>query len=145
MPSQPVGVIFNNVITVQVDTETFNKYRRDGKELLKAAKRGDAANLQRLIDQGAPVNFTDQTDHAAALHYIAAHDARPALRVVLGSGKCDFLIRDREGRLPSEIAREYGHDRAMARLLLIKEIRQAQAQDIDPGSLYKLSSRKPAS
>ena len=33
----------------------------------------------------------------------------------------------------------------MARLLLIKEDRQAQAQGIDPGSLYKtVSTRKAA-
>ena len=40
-----------------------------------------------------------------------------------GQPGCDFLVCDWEGRLPSEIAREYGHDRAMARLLLIKEVR----------------------
>jgi hypothetical protein len=32
----------------------------------------------------------------------------------------------------------------MARLLLIKEVRQARAQGIDPDSLYKISARKPA-
>ena len=143
--NQPVGVIFNNVLTVQVDIDTFNKHMRAGKEFLKAAKRGDAAKLQRLIDQDAPVNFIDATDKATALHYVAAYDARPALRVLLASGKCNFLIRDRRGRLPSEIAREYGQDRAMARLLLIKEMRQAQAQGLDPGGLYKLSSRKSTS
>jgi len=140
---QPVRMIFKNVITVQIDAQEFAKDRQEGKELLKAARRGDAAKLQRLIDQGAPVNYTDESDHATALHYIAAYDARPALRVILGSGKCDFLIRDRNGRQPSEIAREHGQDRAMARLLLIKEMRQAQAQGIDPRSLYKISSRKP--
>jgi hypothetical protein len=74
----------------------------------------------------------------------AAYGARPALRVLLNSGGCDFLVRDWEGRLPSEIAREYGHDRAIARLLLIKEVRQARAQGIDPDSLYKISARKAA-
>jgi hypothetical protein len=42
------------------------------------------------------------------------------------------------------LAREYGRDDAMARLLLIKEIRQAQAQGIDPASLYKRPARKVA-
>jgi hypothetical protein len=67
------------------------------------------------------------------------------LGVLLTSEKCDFLIRDWEERLPSEIAREYGRDREMARRLLIKEMRQAQQQGIDPGSLYKVSARKAAS
>jgi hypothetical protein len=73
----------------------------------------------------------------------AAYGARPALRVLLNSGGCDFLVRDWEGRLPSEIAREYGRDREMARRLLVEEMRQARRQGIDPGSLYKISARNP--
>ena len=114
-----------------------------GFEFLKAAKKGNARRLSELLQQDAPVNCVDPVDHAGVLHYIAAYCARPSLRVVIKSDKIDFLIRDWEGRLPSEIAREYGHDDAMARLLAIKEIRQAQAQGIDPGSLYKISSRNP--
>ena len=53
----------------------------------------------------------------------------------------DVNLRERK---MSEIAREYGLDDAMSRLLLIKEVRQAQAQGIDPGNLYKISARKPA-
>jgi ankyrin repeat protein len=113
-----------------------------GLEFVEAARECNAAELQRLIDQNAPVNFIDPVDHATALHYIAAYRARPALRVILKSGRCDFLLRDGQGRLPSQLAREYGHDDAMARLLLIKEIGQAQAQGIDPASLYKRSARK---
>jgi ankyrin repeat protein len=115
-----------------------------GLQFLEAAKDGDAPELEQLLEEQAPVNFIDPVDHATALHYIAAYAARPALRVVLSSGKCDHLIRDAEGRLPSEIAREYGHDRAMARLLLIKEVRQARAQGLDPRHLYKVSARQPA-
>jgi len=126
----------------------MNKKRRVriemGFELLRAAKRGDDVKLGHLLALGAPVDFVDPVDRATALHYVAAYRARPAFRVLVRSGKCDFLVRDWEGRLPSEIAREYGRDRAMARLLLIREVQQAQAQGIDPGSLYKLSSRRPS-
>jgi ankyrin repeat protein len=117
---------------------------RLGREFLKAAKRGDARKIAQLLEQDAPVNFVDSLDLATALHYIAAYRARPALRVLIKSDKLDFLVRDWEGRLPSEIAREYGHDDAMARLLAIKEMRQAQEEGIDPTSLYKISSRKPS-
>jgi len=107
-------------------------------------RKGDAAKLQLLLNNGAPANFVDPVNHATALHYAAAYAARPALGVLLSNEKCDFLIRDWEGRLPSEIAREYGRDREMAHRLLIKEMRQARAQGIDPDSLYKISARKPA-
>jgi ankyrin repeat protein len=127
----------------QVHDEGNEKYMELGLAFLRAGKTCDPVSIQQLLDQDAPVNLVDPVDHATALHYIAAYDARPALRVLLKSGKCDFLIRDRNGRLPSELAREFGRDDAMARLLLIKEVRQAQAQGIDPGSLYKLSARQP--
>jgi ankyrin repeat protein len=115
-----------------------------GLALLAAAKKVDTAGIRYLVNHGAPVNFVDPVYHATALHYLAAYDARPALGVLLASEKCDFLIRDWEGRLPSEIAREYGRDREMAHELLIKEMRQAQAQGIDPANLYKVSARKAA-
>jgi ankyrin repeat protein len=118
---------------------------RLGSEFVEAAKECHATKLQLLIDRNAPVNHRDLVDHATALHYVAAYRARPALRVILKSGKCDFLVRDGQGRLPSQLARELGRDAAMARLLLIKEIQQAQAQGIDVNSLYKRSARKPAS
>jgi hypothetical protein len=114
-----------------------------GEAFVRAAKECNAFKLQKLLDRNAPVNATDFPDRATALHYIAAYRARPALRVLLKSGKCNFLIRDRLGRLPSQLAREYGHDDAMARLLLIKEVQQAQAQGIDPMTLHRRSARKP--
>jgi ankyrin repeat protein len=115
-----------------------------GRQFVQAARECNARKLQLLLDQDAPVNYKDPSDKMTALHYIAAYRARPALRVLLKSGKCDFLIRDGQGRLPSQLAREFGRDDAMARLLLIKEIRQAQAQNIDLESLHKRSARKPA-
>src|SRR4051794_15267175 len=115
-----------------------------GLEFLKAAQSGSARRLQDLFGKSAPVNFTDPTTGATALHYVAAYAARPAFRVLLKTGQCDFLIRDRKGRLASELAGVYGHDLPMERLLLKKEIQQARAQGIDPTGLYKVSARKPA-
>lgn len=114
-----------------------------GLPFLKAAKKGDYIGLRNLLNVGA-LNFVDPVDHAPALHYGALYGARPAFCVLLTRGGCDFLVRDWEGRLPSESAREYGDDRAMARLLLIKEVQQARAQGIDPGGLYKVSKQKAA-
>jgi hypothetical protein len=111
---------------------------------LKAAKTGDADKLKELLREEDPqVNILDHFDRAAALHYIAAYDARPALRIILKRRDLDYLARDRDGRLPSELAREVGNDEGMARLLMIKEMRQAKARGIDPSSLYKVSARKP--
>jgi ankyrin repeat protein len=112
--------------------------------LLDAAKIGDEQQIHNLLDYGVPIDFADPVTGATALHYVAAYAARPALRELIKRERCNFLVRDNRGRLPSQLARQSGHDPAMARLLLIKEIRQAQAQGIDPASLYRRSARKPA-
>jgi ankyrin repeat protein len=122
-----------------------SEYAALGLEFVEAARECDAAKLQRLIDRNAPVDYVDPIDRATALHYIAAYGARPALRVILKSGKGNFILRDSKGRMPSQLAREYGRDAAMARLLLMKEIREARARSIDPTSLYKRSARKAVS
>jgi hypothetical protein len=125
-------------------TAEESEYHAKGKEFVRAARECNARKLQHLINNDAPVNYIHGPSKVTALHYIATYRARPALRVLLKSGKCDFLIHDGQGRLPSQLAREYGRDDAMARLLLIKEMRQAQAQGVDPNSLYKRLARKPA-
>lgn len=99
--------------------------------LLRAARDADAEGLKREIEGGASVNARDWQTGAAALHLTAAQGARPALRVLLATGQCDHLARDRQGRLASELAGVYGRDPAMARLLMRKELQQARAQGLD--------------
>ena len=100
-------------------------------EFLRAAEHGDDETITRLIAQDVPVNMKERLTGAAALHYIAAHDARPALRAIMKSDKLDYLIRDRQGRLPSELAFVDGDDPAMAKLLRMKEERQATERGIE--------------
>jgi ankyrin repeat protein len=99
-------------------------------EFLDSAENGDEERLAKLIAQGVPVNYKRKSTGATALHYIAAYDARPAFRVLIKSKDVDYLARDKQGRLASELAFVGGCDTAMARLLRIKEVKQAQALGI---------------
>jgi len=101
------------------------------KALLRAARNADAEAMKREIEGGAAINARDRETGATALHFVAAQGARPCLRILLASGKCDHLARDRQGRLASELAGVYGRDPAMARLLMRKELQQARAQGLD--------------
>lgn len=96
-----------------------------GREYLSAAERGNAARLQAFIDHSFLVNYQDPETGETALHIVAANGARKALRVLMGTDKCKYLVRDKQGRLPSELAYLYGDDPAMARLLAIKEMHEA--------------------
>ena len=107
------------------------KPRSPDEALLHAARCADAQALKREIAGGASVTARDFNSGATALHYVAAQGARPCLRVLLATGKCDHLARDREGRLASELAGVYGRDPAMARLLIRKELQQARAQGLE--------------
>jgi hypothetical protein len=101
-----------------------------GREFLKAAERGNARMVGAFIEEGFPVNYQDRETEETALHVTAATRARNALRVLLSCGLCNFLLRDKRGRLASEMAYLFGRDPAAARLLRVKERKQAAANGI---------------
>lgn len=109
--------------------------------LLRAARNADAEMMKREIEGGASVNAREPGTGATPLHLTAAQGARPALRVLLASGKCDHLARDRQGRLASELAGVYGRDPAMARLLMRKELQQARGLGVE---LKRRRGQEPA-
>ncbi|MEW8524851.1 MAG: ankyrin repeat domain-containing protein [Candidatus Thiodiazotropha endolucinida] len=99
-------------------------------DFMTAAKRGNAKRLKAIMETGFPVNYQDPVTGETALHISAGCQARKTLRVLLKFGRCDFLLRDKQGRLASELAYLYGRDPAVARLLGIKERKQADANGI---------------
>jgi len=103
---------------------------RLGREFLKAVERGNAPVVGAYIEEGFPANYQDRRTQETALHISAAVKARKVLRVLLDCGLCNFLLRDKGGRLASELAYLFGQDPAAARLLATKERKQAEAQGI---------------
>lgn len=101
-----------------------------GREFLKAARRGNPQMIGAFIEEGFPANYQSPQTGQSALHITAATKARMALRVLVGSGLCDYLLRDHQGRLASELAYLFGEDRAVTRWLRIHERKQAKAQGI---------------
>lgn len=101
-----------------------------GAAFLKAAEKGNSDKISAILDHGFPVNYQDPRTGQAALHIAVACQARDALRVLLKTGECDFLLRDKQGRLASEMAYLYGEDAAVARFLGIKERKQAERAGI---------------
>jgi hypothetical protein len=94
----------------------------------EAIDRGNPRKLEAVLDKGFPVDFKNPATGETALHRLAASGARAAIRAILAREQCNFLIRDNQGRLPSELAYLYGRDPALARLLGNKERKQAHAE-----------------
>ena len=119
-----------------IEDELLPKLRDDkdmnrlGREFLKAAERGNAPVVGAYIEEGFPVNYQDRQTQETALLISAGTTARKVLRVLLDCGLCNFLLRDKGGRLASEVAYLFGHDPAAARLLGTKERKQAEAQGV---------------
>ncbi|MCB9989306.1 MAG: ankyrin repeat domain-containing protein [Rhodospirillales bacterium] len=87
--------------------------------------------MTKCLIKGGNVNERLPGTGETVLHVAAATGARDALRLLIQIEGCDFLIRDNCGRLASEVAFVVGNDPAVARLLRIKERKQAKKQGVD--------------
>lgn len=101
-----------------------------GREFLHIARRGNLRMLSGFIEEGFPVNWQDARTGQCALHVGAAAKSRKALVILVECARCDFLLRDKEGRLASELAFLFGDDPAVARWLRIHERQQAAERGI---------------
>lgn len=97
--------------------------------LLEAVKENSLNATKAALQRDANPNWQDDAG-MTALHHAAATGARTALRALVSSGKCDYLIADKLGRYPSDLAIEWSRDFAVARLLTTKRLQQADAQGL---------------
>lgn len=109
------------------DERTASAFDR---EFFGAAEKGDDVAVLAFLFAGYDPNRTRLRWGDTALHIAATRDARDVARVLIESGRCDYLLRDRHGNLASTNAYLYGRNPALARLLSIKERKQAEAQGL---------------
>lgn len=64
------------------------------------------------------------------LHHAAARGARPGIRLLVGSGKCDYPLTDNQGRYAFELAIEWARDYAVGTLLSKHQVRQAHERGV---------------
>ncbi|MGQ4878897.1 ankyrin repeat domain-containing protein [Billgrantia sp. LNSP4103-1] len=125
------GDIRTKIKTVVHDKEGKHTlaYEMLGREFLQAVERGNPDTVEAYVEAGMPVNYQDVKTGQSALHIAAAARARQAVRVLARQPGCNFILRDRQGRLPSELAYAFGNDPALSRYLTIREFRQAKAEN----------------
>lgn len=98
--------------------------------LINCVKRGYARNAKlRIEEDDADVNQQDEMG-MTALHFAAAFGARQCIRVLVASGKCNYLLKDYRGRYASELAFACGKDYAVGVLLSKKQVKQAYEQGV---------------
>ncbi len=99
--------------------------------LFSNVKLGMADHVLSQIEDGINLNRQDESG-MTVLHHAVALGARPCIRALVNSGRCDYLIRDNQGRYASDIAIEWSRDFAVARLLSKHQARQAHARGVLP-------------
>lgn len=100
------------------------------REFFRVAERGDEVYMIAFLEAGYDPNMTRPRWGDTVLHIAATRNACDLARVLIESGKCDYLLRDARGQLASEKAYLYGRNPALSRLLAIKERKQAEAAGI---------------
>lgn len=104
---------------------------RLGSYLFGAIKDGDAESVRDYVRQGANVNVCAPANGGTPLHHCAAYSARLCLAPLLRCGRCDYLIRDDQGRYASEVAYEVANDPRIGGILARKEAKQAAKTGIE--------------
>lgn len=112
-------------------------------KILQSEDRRKLADLDfeepaQLIEQGANVNYWDPFKQTTTLHLAAGTVLRDTLDAMMAVDGLDYLVKDRNGRLPADIAffgsSEYGS------LLTEKQTAQANERGI---SIPELIARDP--
>lgn len=102
-----------------------------GMEFLEASKSMQVERVAEIAGSGFNVNFRHPMFDYAAIHQIARPRLRALVHAFLKADNIDYLLKDREGRTASVIAKTYHNDRVLHRFFETKERQQARAQGID--------------
>lgn len=103
----------------------FFKVFRSNTELHRAAKKGDAKKIKKLLDAGVDINY-EGSSGCTALHLATDCGHEAVVRVLLNNG-ADPMAKSSEGRTPLHSAARIGHT-AVVRLLLDKSV-DVEAKD----------------
>lgn len=97
----------------------------DARAIIADAEQGNLGRLQERLEAGQSLFVVDPRTGDTPLHAAASAAARGSILLMAILPGCDFLARDGEGRLPSELALEFGDDPVLARYLSMRENTQA--------------------
>lgn len=85
---------------------------------LEAANRGDLDKVRGfLADRAIDINYAEPGTGLTALHLAAGRNAAAVVRLLVGTGKCDYSIKDAKGRTAATVAVVVGRNPAVGRYL----------------------------
>jgi ankyrin repeat protein len=110
-----------------------------GKELLKAAEKGDSTAVSTLLDKGAVINIRDRDGHTPL--WLAATTGRTESVRILLEHKADPNTRGQDGWTPLMWAVQQGHADVVK--LLLEHGANVNAKGINGESMLEYCKDKP--
>lgn len=72
---------------------------------LEAVSRGDTDRVKAVLnDPALDINYAEPAQGFTALHIAAARNAGAIVRLLIATGKCDVMLKDKEGRTAARLA-----------------------------------------
>ena len=101
------------------------------RQLLEFAQQENPKKMDWALGWGADPNFQD-AEGLTALHRVASLGSRTCVRMLVATGRCNYLLQDNYGRYAADLAIEWARDFALGRWLRRKQIEQARRQGVRP-------------
>lgn len=95
-----------------------------GELLITAIESMDLISFERLVNEGADVNYCSPQNGLTPLHLIAWLSRREELRIISKRQDLDYLVKDNNGRDPVELAINSRGDPVILRFLSAKRSKQ---------------------
>ena len=102
-------------------------------EFLYAVCEGNLRKVNQLIDAVEDINIRVAGTGGSALHMIAKYQLKDIFKVLRQRTDLDYLARDHEGRLPSQLAMSSEENVGLGALLIKLERQQAIKQGVEYG------------
>ena len=91
------------IVTIQKNIDKLIN-GMDNKRFFAAAMNGDACVIKSYLESNWDANLQDSETGLTALHYAASCGAEEVVDILLSNDTTDVLLKDKKGRLPSEMA-----------------------------------------
>lgn len=133
-----------DVAAMKQDSGTDERERRIfelGMAFLHAASTARIDPMRELMEAGIPVNFQHPVTRQTALHIAAAGATVETVKLLVDTGQCDYLIRDRFERIPWDSARLFSRYPEVQALLLTETKKQAARESADLLDEHRKKSR----
>lgn len=99
---------------------------------LEAVRQGYTERIKEWLENGySKVNYQEAGTGMTALHYAAARNAVPIIKLLVRTGQCDARLRDHKGRTAATLAIEIADNPGLGRYLYDLQFKQMPARQPD--------------